>query len=213
MITTVVFDAGCTLIDECHYWQQWADVYGVSYMELFAAVGAVIENRQHHRQAFTRLFPDMDHDAIRETLAREGRTPRFYPDDFYPDARACIEALKSTGRKVIVAGNYSKGAESMMRDAFPEVDLVTSSESFEVEKPDPRFFQRVVELAGETPEHIAYVGDRLDNDVLPAQAAGMTAVFLPRGAWGILHQTWPEAAEVKHRIESLEPLADLIAGL
>ena len=39
----------------------------------------------------------------------------------------------------------------------------------------------------ELPAHeIAYVGDRVDNDVLPALAAGMIAVHVRRGPWGYL---------------------------
>jgi len=30
-------------------------------------------------------------------------------------------------------------------------------------------------------EQTAYVGDHLDNDILPARAAGMTAVIVDRG--------------------------------
>jgi FMN phosphatase YigB (HAD superfamily) len=43
------------------------------------------------------------------------------------------------------------------------------------------------------------VGDRVDNDVLPALACGMEAVHIRRGPWGLLHET-PEGAR---RIDSL----------
>jgi FMN phosphatase YigB (HAD superfamily) len=39
----------------------------------------------------------------------------------------------------------------------------------------------------------AYVGDRVDNDVLPAAAAGLVAIHIRRGPWGRLQQTPPEA--------------------
>jgi FMN phosphatase YigB (HAD superfamily) len=50
------------------------------------------------------------------------------------------------------------------------------------------------------------VGDRLDNDVLPAVAAGMTGVFVRRGPWGVIHATWPEAARANLRLETLNEL-------
>ncbi len=34
------------------------------------------------------------------------------------------------------------------------------------------------------PSEVLYVGDRLDNDVLPAKSAGMQAVLIRRGPWG-----------------------------
>ena len=51
-----------------------------------------------------------------------------------------------------------------------------------------------MELAQCVPEEVAYVGDRVDNDVLPAAAAGLVAVHVRRGPWGRLQQTPPEAA-------------------
>jgi FMN phosphatase YigB (HAD superfamily) len=77
-----------------------------------------------------------------------------------------------------------------------------------VEKPSPAFFARVVEAAGVAAHEIAYVGDRLDNDVLPARAAGMTAVFIRRGPWGVIHAQWAEAAQASVCIESLAELPD-----
>lgn len=56
------------------------------------------------------------------------------------------------------------------------------------------------------PEQVAYVGDRLDNDVFPAKAAGMFAVFIRRGPWGYLHARGGEAACADARIDSLAEL-------
>jgi FMN phosphatase YigB (HAD superfamily) len=86
------------------------------------------------------------------------------------------------------------------------VDVIASSAGWGVEKPAPAFFTRVAEAANTAPERIAYVGDRLDNDVLPARAAGMVAVFLRRGPWGYLHALRPEVAQADIQIESLSEL-------
>ena len=40
-------------------------------------------------------------------------------------------------------------------------------------------------------DELAYVGDRVDNDVLPAAAAGLVAVHVRRGPWGRLQRTPP----------------------
>jgi len=57
------------------------------------------------------------------------------------------------------------------------------------------------------------VGDRLDNDALPAQRVGMVGVFISRGPWGLLHSTRPEVELADARIESLVELPDLLRGL
>jgi FMN phosphatase YigB (HAD superfamily) len=51
-----------------------------------------------------------------------------------------------------------------------------------VEKPDSGFFDHVVAAAEAPAGEILYVGDRVDNDVLPALAAGLRAVRIRRGA-------------------------------
>jgi FMN phosphatase YigB (HAD superfamily) len=77
-----------------------------------------------------------------------------------------------------------------------------------VEKPSPAFFGRVVKAARVPAREIAYVGDRLDNDVLPALAAGMIAVFIRRGPWGVIQSQSADAARADIRIDSLSELAD-----
>ena len=72
-----------------------------------------------------------------------------------------------------------------------------------IEKPAPEFFARIVEEADTDAAEIAYVGDRVDNDVEPALAAGMVAVHVRRGPWGYLHDPPPAAL----RIDSLGELA------
>ena len=72
-----------------------------------------------------------------------------------------------------------------------------------MEKPDARFFAEMCRAAGKDAERIAYVGDRLDNDVLPARRAGKFAVFLRRGPWAHIHANRPEVARADARVESL----------
>ena len=56
------------------------------------------------------------------------------------------------------------------------------------------------------------MGDRLDNDVLPARAAGMRTVLLRRGPWGHLHSARPDASLADARIDSLAELTVALAG-
>jgi FMN phosphatase YigB (HAD superfamily) len=89
----------------------------------------------------------------------------------------------------------------------PHVDFASSSERFGVQKPSPAFFEHVVRAAGRPGGEIAYVGDRVDNDVVPALAAGMVAVHLRRGPWGHLYEPPPAAI----RISSLDELLEAVA--
>jgi FMN phosphatase YigB (HAD superfamily) len=88
----------------------------------------------------------------------------------------------------------------------PYADFVGSSTRWGVEKPAQAFFARVAAEAGRPPAEVAYVGDRVDNDVAPALAAGMVGVHIRRGPWGHLQEPPPEAI----RIGSLDELPEAL---
>ena len=209
-ITTVVFDVGETLVDETRHWGEWADWMDVPRLTFFAALGAVIERGQHHRRVFELLRPGFDVPAAEAERRAAGWRYRFVPGDFYPDALPCLAALRAKGLRIGLAGNQPEAAEAALREAGIEADFIASSARWGVEKPSPAFFARVIEAAGRPAGEIAYVGDRLDNDVLPAKAAGLTAVFLRRGPWGVLHALRPGAAQADLRLESLHGLAEAL---
>jgi FMN phosphatase YigB (HAD superfamily) len=115
-----------------------------------------------------------------ERWEAEGVTTFVFADrDLHHDALPCLAALRERGLRLGAAGNMYAVHEDFLR---PHVDFVGSSERWGVEKPDAGFFARVVEEAGTPADQIVYVGDRVDNDVAPALAAGLHAVRIRRGA-------------------------------
>jgi FMN phosphatase YigB (HAD superfamily) len=110
----------------------------------------------------------------------QGTTELVFADrDLHADSLPCLAALRAQGLRLGAAGNMHAVHEAFLR---PHVDFVGSSERWGVEKPDAAFFARVVEAAGAPAGQIAHVGDRVDNDVIPARAAGLHAVRVRRGA-------------------------------
>jgi HAD superfamily hydrolase (TIGR01662 family) len=130
--------------------------------------------------------------------------------DLYDDALPALQQLREAGYRLAVFGNQPRSVEDFMA-ALP-VDRAATSEGWGVSKPDPRFFNRVAAELAVPAVEVAYVGDRVDNDVLPARAAGMRAVHIRRGPWGVLA---PEssAASADARIESLLELPEVLARL
>ncbi|HVN00568.1 MAG TPA: HAD family hydrolase [Caulobacteraceae bacterium] len=212
-IRVVVFDVGETLVDETRHWGEWADWLCVPRLSFFAALGTVIERGWHHRRVFELVRPGLDVEAEQRRRIEAGWTHRFEPGDFYPDALPCLAALRAAGFRVGLAGNQPETAEAALAAAEAPADFIASSARWGVEKPDPDFFAQVVAAAGAPPGAIAYVGDRLDNDVLPAKAAGMLAVFLRRGPWGLAHAGRAEVAQADLRLESLDGLAGRLAAI
>jgi FMN phosphatase YigB (HAD superfamily) len=213
VVSTVVFDVGETLVNEARHWGEWADHLGVTRLTFFAALGAVIERGEHHRRVFELVRPGVDVDAETNRRRAAGWTYRFEPSDFYPDAISCLEGLRARGYRIGIAGNQPEEAEAALERLGIGADFIASSARWGVEKPSQAFFDRVVEAAGVSAAEIAYVGDRLDNDVLPARDAGMVAVFIRRGPWGVIHAARPEAILAHIHLDSLDGLAPALARL
>ena len=189
-VEAIVFDVGETLIDETRAWEAAADAAGVPRFTLLGVVGGLAARGEHHTRAW-------------ELLGVDPPAVAFAAVDFYADTRPCLERLRGRFR-VGAVGNTSAETEELLR---PHVDFVGSSARWGVEKPSAAFFERLAAEAGAAPERIAYVGDRVDNDVEPALAAGMVAVQVRRGPWGFLHE--PPAGAI--RIGSLDELPEALA--
>ena len=189
-VRAVVFDVGETLIDETRLWERAADDAGAPRFTLMGIVGGLAARGEHHRRAWELLGVEQPHAS-------------WDSEDFYADALPCLNGLRRRGLRVGAVGNTLTDAEDLLRE---HVDLVGSSARWGVEKPAPGFFERIVAEFDLEASQIAYVGDRVDNDVVPALAAGMVAVHVRRGPWGHLHE--PPAAAL--RVSSLDELPEVL---
>ena len=211
-IRAVFFDVGETLVDEVRLYHDYAMRMGVTYEFFMEKIEAAMVQRLPVRNVFDAVKPGFDFKAARAQRDAEGKKFVIGPGDFYADAASCLARLKANGYFVGIVGNQPATAEPMLRASGLTADFIATSEGWGVAKPDPAFFTKVIEAAGLAPRHIAYVGDRVDNDVLPARAAGMHPILIRRGPWGRAQWGWPEAAQALHRIESLAQLPDLLPG-
>jgi len=209
VIRVLVFDVGETLIDETRIWTRWADRLGVPRGTFLGLVGGMAALDRPLRDAFELVRPGFDLEA--EIAAWRADDPaglreNFDEGDLYPDVRPGLGALRDAGYRLIVAGNQPPQAYDALAAMNLPVDGVHTSAAWRVEKPEPGFFAKVSEVAGHAPEAILYVGDRLDNDVLPARKAGMRAALLRRGPWGFLHAARPDADQADLVVDDLTEL-------
>lgn len=214
-IRAVVCDVGETLVDESAVWSDWADWLGVPRFTFFGALGGVIARGLDHREVFGLVRPGIDLNAERRARLAAGSRHHVTADDLYPDAIPCLRALVEAGFRVGIAANQPEATEAVLNALDVPLSLVASSERWGVAKPDPAFFRRICdELTLSAPE-TAYVGDRLDNDVGPAAAAGMAAVFVRRGPWALIQSASiePRTAGAAASIESLAELPGVLAAM
>ena len=182
----VCLDVGETLIDETRVWGVWADVLGVPRLTLFAALGAAVLGEWEHAQVLE-WFGGRDWRELATEV--EERYGGFRAEDLYPDAIRTVNALRDAGYATAVFANQPAVRTPELRAIGIAPDVMAMSGELGVGKPDPEFFRRMLESMGDPePADVAYVGDRIDNDVRPARAAGMRAVWIRRGPWGVLHE-------------------------
>lgn len=201
-LKAVFFDVGETLVDEERWWRVLAERSGLQPHVVWAALGVTIERGEEHNALWGHL-------GIERPTSWWNELP-YDLGDLYPDAIACLEGVRALGLRVGIVGNQTAALEQWARDAALPADVISSAASLGVRKPDPRFFEHVVKLAGCAPGEVAYVGDRVDNDILPAAAAGLVAVHVRRGPWGSLQQTPPDAALA---VDDLASLPQALASL
>lgn len=212
-IRAVVFDVGETLVDESRLWLRWADRLGVTALTFLGALGACAAGDRPVEDAFELVRPGIDVAAEEAAWAAadpDGLRNGFDADDLYPDVRPALTRMRDAGLRLVIAGNQPPRALTSLRAMNLPVDEIRNSAELGVEKPDPGFFAAAADLAGVAPEQIAYVGDRTDNDVLPAADSGMRPILIRRGPWGHLHARRPEAARATI-IDSLLELPGLLA--
>jgi hypothetical protein len=89
--------------------------------------------------------------------------------------------------------------------------VIGTSDGWAAEKPSAVFFERLIVEAGGRAEAVLHVGDRLDNDMTPAQRLGIHTAVLRRGPWGFILYDKETLDRCLFRLDSLDELPDLVA--
>jgi putative hydrolase of the HAD superfamily len=100
-----------------------------------------------------------------------------------PDIDGLLRRLRERGLKLGIVANQPQAArERLVRAGIGELfEYQGLSGLTGFSKPDPRAFEAAAEALGTTPANCIMVGDRIDNDIVPAKALGMAAILLRVG--------------------------------
>ena len=117
-----------------------------------------------------------------------------------PGVQAALEAARARGLRTAVASNMDHRLPHVLADLglAPHFDAVVIPSSCGHAKPDARFFHAACERLEVAPSASLYVGDREQDCVAAARAAGLTAVrYDPSGSepeivrgWDALKRGW-----------------------
>ena len=121
-------------------------------------------------------LPELDHPTARRAMLE---ALEFRP---YPDVLPALRELRERGVTLVVASNWDCSLpEWLGPTGITElVDGVVTSAEVGAPKPDPRVFERALAIAGVAASEALHVGDKVDNDVQGAAAAGVRAVLVQR---------------------------------
>jgi HAD superfamily hydrolase (TIGR01549 family) len=118
-----------------------------------------------------------------------------------------LARLKAAGYRLGIVSNWESRllqlcASHGIADHF-EFAVVSELEGYS--KPHPQLYRRALELAGEPPERVVHVGDKLREDVEGASSVGIQAILLDRAKDPTL--------EYQPRIHTLADLPPLLETL
>ena len=121
-------------------------------------------------------LPGLDHATARRAMLE---ALEFRP---FPDVLPALAELRERGLTLVVASNWDCSLPDWLDPAGVTelVDGVVTSAEVGAPKPSPRVFERALAIAGAAPSEALHVGDKVDNDVKGAAAAGVRAVLLQR---------------------------------
>ncbi len=127
-------------------------------------------------------------------------------EKLYVDAPAVIKALSQKYELGIIANQLDGLKERLQAfDLLQYFNYIISSWDVQVMKPDIRIFEHALGKANCIPQETCMIGDRLDNDILPAKSLGMKTVWIKQG-FGALQTPLSKSEEPDYTINNLTEL-------
>jgi HAD superfamily hydrolase (TIGR01549 family) len=231
-LEAVCFDLGGTLWDdyptELHHWELLAGICGrhgiaASLEQLIALAEQVVHT---YSPSLTRsmvwrlvggergLYQQIVDELVAASLAMlasEAEFKRLNP--LYPGVHDLLDKLSRRYRLAIVSQNFAEAEQGMewhgIRRFFQHTSLSAREKLF---KPDPRLYVYTCAALGVEPGCAMMVGDRLDNDIWPANRLRMHSVRVLADPYRIQQPRYLADAP-DHTIERIADLAGVVDAL
>ena len=197
-IEWVFFDVGSTIIDEHiayeHRMKDIADLANTTYSSVYVtAMEFHKQNKKGDLETAKLLGVDLT---------------KWHKEDevLYSDAYECLEIL--SGRyKIGIIANQSLGTKDRLEQhgILQYIDLVIASAEEGVAKPDKKIFEIALERGNCKPNNAVMIGDRIDNDIIPAKLLGMHTIWIKQG----FGQYWNVTQEVEKADYVVHSLMDI----
>lgn len=201
-IKWLFFDVGSTIVDERIAYENRlkgiADLANVTYSYVYeTAMEFYKQNKKGDLETAKLLVVEL---------------PKWRKEDerLYHNAAVCLKVL-SNRYKIGIIANQSLGTKERLDKygILQYIDLVIASAEEGVAKPDQRIFEIALERSGCEPENAVMIGDRIDNDIVPAKALGMNTIWIKQG----FGQYWNIVKEMERADYTVKDLKELCSVL
>ena len=226
MISTLFFDVGETILDA----ESQMDALAEVHRKVLGDFGFPLtrdEYRQLDNEKIRSFVPSAMHAitwhfarpdvGLYEQITREVRSHfgeiRKLEVRLYPGVAGQLERL---------ANDYTLGlaanAPASIRELLEEFGVLRwfthtdVSGTIGIKKPDQRFFETILANAGTKASEAIMIGDRLDNDIIPARRIGMKTIWIQWGRYGIMESRTPDeipdatVADVREVLDAVNTL-------
>jgi HAD superfamily hydrolase (TIGR01549 family) len=192
----ICFDLGGTLWDdyptELHHWASLVPIFArhgieTSLERLVALAESVIKSYSPSltramvwqsvnggRDLYEQIIAELIDNSL--TLFRDPDTFRRL-NPLFPNVHELLDTLAGRYKLAIISQNFAEAEQWMewqgIRQYFQHTSLSQRERLF---KPDPRLYLHACDWLGVEPTHTLMVGDRLDNDIWPANRLRMHSV-------------------------------------
>lgn len=181
MIEWIFFDLGSTLLDEEAAYGYYIDKCVKKLESLDIEVSSDSYKKKMVEYAHKSLDPIR---ATWQYFAPTEPRPLWTNEDvsLYPETIDALEKLSQNYQLGIIA-HQSATVRALLEEWGVEsyFQLIILSEEVGLSKPDSTIFKLALQKANTTANSIIYVGDRYDNDIVPAKSLGMRAVRILTG--------------------------------
>lgn len=181
-IQWIFFDVGSTLVDE-------TKAYDHRARDMLEHTDIPFSDFDSKRIEFAKQGLDGNSAAI--AFFGLSKTPWHSEDETpFPDAAQTLRTLKERGYRLGIIANQPAGTAERLRawGLLQFFDVVAASAELGAAKPDRLIFEKALKKASCPPGSSVMVGDRLDNDILPAKALGMKTVWVRQGTAKYQHR-------------------------
>jgi HAD superfamily hydrolase (TIGR01549 family) len=228
MLKAILMDVGGVILNEDELYEAYFKYLkeklresgvGFTDMEFKKAVEQCILNFEpHFTKALVYSFIERGEKRCDDILSAANR----YVKDWVAKHRQKLnpginEVLKKISKDYMLAlaGNQPSAVKELLK-AHGLLGFFTTTEVSEdigKAKPDPDFFKYILKKLDVEAFEAVMIGDRLDNDIIPAKKLGMMTILVKSGAYAILEPRNPgEIADAVVRTVSELPgaVADIV---